>query len=145
MILVKSIYSRFFILTILLLISITQAAEARQTLWDTGKGSQIDVATGLMWQLPSSRLRLDWESAKAYCSSLSLSGKSDWRLPNIKELLSISGSLAATNSLLGWSSSTISVANPEAHRILSTRGTPTSGLISTELYAACVRDSDRVR
>ncbi|MFC1883163.1 DUF1566 domain-containing protein [Thermodesulfobacteriota bacterium] len=55
---------------------------------DNGDGTVTDHATGLIWQQGESEMK-DWETACAYCESLSLAGKNDWRLPNIKELKSI--------------------------------------------------------
>ncbi|MEI6871569.1 MAG: sulfatase-like hydrolase/transferase, partial [Verrucomicrobiota bacterium] len=48
-------------------------------------GTITDLDTGLMWtQLPASART--WEQALTYAENLTLAGASDWRLPNIKEL-----------------------------------------------------------
>ena len=53
--------------------------------------SVADTHTGLVWQddADAANVEKNWSDAKAYCSELSLEGKSDWRLPSMKELLSI--------------------------------------------------------
>jgi hypothetical protein len=66
---------------------------------DNGNGTVTDAATGLVWQKCSmGRNATDctgagttdnWKNALAYCEGLSLGGRSDWRLPNVKELKSI--------------------------------------------------------
>ena len=50
-----------------------------------------DNITGLQWQdsEEAKTVSKTWEDAKSYCSSFSLEGKSDWRLPTRKELKSI--------------------------------------------------------
>lgn len=49
-----------------------------------------DSATGLMWTRNDDRGKgIDWSQAKSYCSTLSLGGYGDWRLPEIQELASI--------------------------------------------------------
>jgi len=48
-----------------------------------------DWVTGLEWQRSSSTTTYDWAGALNYCESSTLDGHSDWRLPNLKELLSI--------------------------------------------------------
>lgn len=50
-----------------------------------------DIKRNLMWQDDSdSREYLsNWTLAKEYCSTLSLSGFTDWKLPSIKELQTI--------------------------------------------------------
>jgi hypothetical protein len=56
---------------------------------DNGNGTITDNCTGLIWQKIQSANLMTWEEALTYASDLTLAGKSDWRLPNIKELQSI--------------------------------------------------------
>jgi hypothetical protein len=56
---------------------------------DNGDGTVTDSATGLLWQQGEPYYWLDWASVLGYCEGLSLGGFADWRLPNIKELLSL--------------------------------------------------------
>ena len=56
---------------------------------DNANGTITDNKTVLMWQQDETG-SMDWEGALTYCENLSLAGYSDWRLPNIKELESIS-------------------------------------------------------
>ena len=55
---------------------------------DNGDGTVTDGNTGLMWQQDEGG-QMSWEDAITYCEGLSLAGYTDWRLPNIKELESI--------------------------------------------------------
>ncbi|MBF0210656.1 MAG: DUF1566 domain-containing protein [Desulfamplus sp.] len=48
-----------------------------------------DTNTGLMWQAISSESVMTWEAAINYAENLVLADLSDWRLPTIKELASI--------------------------------------------------------
>jgi len=50
-----------------------------------------DNVTKLQWQdnEDTKTIEKNWEDAKSYCSSLSLGGYNDWRLPTRKELKSI--------------------------------------------------------
>jgi len=60
---------------------------------NNGDGTVTDNATGLMWvQNPSSAgigATYNWASAIATCEALDYASHTDWRLPNIKELISI--------------------------------------------------------
>ncbi len=56
---------------------------------NAGNGTILDRATGLMWAKDDSHESLDWQAALEYCNDMQLSGHSDWRLPNAKELQSI--------------------------------------------------------
>ena len=68
---------------------------------DNGDGTISDVATGLMWQKSDDGTSRDWSESLTYAEGLELANKSDWRLPNAKELQSIidyTRSLQTTNS-----------------------------------------------
>jgi hypothetical protein len=54
-----------------------------------GDDSVVDQGTGLEWQKSDDGTPRNWESGLAYCENLSLKSKTDWRLPNIRELKSI--------------------------------------------------------
>lgn len=45
--------------------------------------------TGLTWQRQDDGIARNWVDALSYCEQLTLAGKSDWRLPDIKELESL--------------------------------------------------------
>jgi len=49
----------------------------------------IDNNTGLQWQKASGGYSKTWDAAVTYCDELSYGGYSDWRLPTIKELMTI--------------------------------------------------------
>ena len=55
---------------------------------DNGDLTITDNNTGLMWQQGEGG-QMTWEDAISYCEGLSLAGNDNWRLPNIKELESI--------------------------------------------------------
>lgn len=54
---------------------------------DNGDGTVSDNLTGLMWAVNANTG--DWAESQDYCSSLFLAGHTDWRLPTIRELMSI--------------------------------------------------------
>ncbi|WP_299525528.1 DUF1566 domain-containing protein [uncultured Lutibacter sp.] len=56
---------------------------------DNNDGTISDLATGLMWQKSDDGTARDWQESLAYSEELTLGNKSDWRLPNAKELQSI--------------------------------------------------------
>lgn len=57
--------------------------------YSTGTHTVIDQGTGLEWQKGSNTSLHTWQNALAYCENLSLDTKTDWRLPNIRELKSL--------------------------------------------------------
>lgn len=76
-------------------------AYGRNDFADNGDGTVSDRATGLTWTKADSGKGLDWGQALGWCQDLTLAGRSDWRLPNAKELQGIvdySRSPSATNS-----------------------------------------------
>ncbi len=56
---------------------------------DNGDGTVIDGVTGLTWQKGHNSLRLSYYDAEHRCEALDLGGRTNWRLPNLKELFSI--------------------------------------------------------
>lgn len=64
-------------------------AYGKNRLRSNGDGTVTDDATGLTWQQADSGKGFSWKDALAYAGSLVLGGKSDWRLPNAKELQSL--------------------------------------------------------
>lgn len=61
-----------------------------QRFTDNGNGTITDNYTGLVWQKNQPKNTMTWEEALQYSSTVPLAGKTDWRLPNIKELQSLS-------------------------------------------------------
>ncbi|MCP3677688.1 MAG: DUF1566 domain-containing protein, partial [Deltaproteobacteria bacterium] len=59
------------------------------TLEDQGDSTVLDKKTRLVWQQDPTDGTFTWEAAISYCEDLALAGNSDWRLPNARELESI--------------------------------------------------------
>jgi hypothetical protein len=62
------------------------APAGRYTL--AGNGTVYDTQTGLTWQQSDDGVDRNWNAAVSYCQTLPLAG-GGWRLPQVKELLSI--------------------------------------------------------
>jgi hypothetical protein len=122
-----------------------------------GTDTAIDAMTELEWQ----RTNLDdsdrdWESALDHCETLEHGGKTDWRLPSIKELATIVDEAAAealvvdsatfgdSQALRYWSSTpAISFGSERLALTLETNFGTSSSIKMTELSAArCVRTAD---
>ena len=56
---------------------------------DNGDGTVSDLNTGLMWQQTTDTNRFTWADAVTYAATNQLAGYTDWRLPEIKELVSL--------------------------------------------------------
>lgn len=72
---------------------------------DVGNGTILDQKSGLVWQKCANgqgsaadfysdctigaAVNLDWTNALAYCNTLNLAGAGGWRLPSLKELISL--------------------------------------------------------
>jgi len=66
-----------------------EEAAANDRYVDNNNGTIFDKYTGLIWQQVSPTEKQTWEQALSYCENLTLGNKSDWRLPNQKELRSL--------------------------------------------------------
>jgi len=56
---------------------------------DNANGAITDNLTGLLWEKAHHAKRIGYGEAKSACRALTLGGRSDWRLPTIKELFSL--------------------------------------------------------
>ena len=80
---------RCIITVILLFINVIFLPQAEADgLVDNGNGTVTDNRTGLIWQQGEPGY-MSWGEALSYCEGLSLGGHSDWRLPNVRELESL--------------------------------------------------------
>lgn len=68
----------------------TSVSGTGPSLVDNPDGTVTDRRTGLTWQKLGPAKALTWEEALKYCEALKPSGHGPWRLPNIKELRSLS-------------------------------------------------------
>jgi len=106
---------RLFVLFVMLCALQAVTAEAAP-FTDNGNGTVTDNKTGLMWQQGEPG-KMTWGSALSYCEGLTLGGNTDWRLPNTKELESLTDDtrynpaidttfFPGAYALLYWSSTT---------------------------------------
>jgi hypothetical protein len=70
--------------------SINAVRITRGRFLDNGDGTVLDRLTDLTWEKSINQTAVTWEDAILYCEGLNLGGNSDWRLPNIKEIRSLS-------------------------------------------------------
>jgi hypothetical protein len=62
---------------------------AKNIISSNSDDTAIDLTTGLQWQKSSYPTAVAWAETSSICSAVSLSGKTDWRVPSISELASI--------------------------------------------------------
>lgn len=118
----------------------------------TNNGTTHDILTDLVWTSQASMDSLTWEQALAYADTLQVGGYNDWRLPNIKELRSISlesrmNPSTDPNYFIGtslgrfWSSTTLRGQALKAWYLNTQFGITTYDLKSSRLQVYCVRNS----
>ena len=108
-----------------------------------------DNKTGLVWQQGETG-SMTWGSALSYCEGLSLGGNTDWRLPNIKELESITDDarynpaidtsfFPGANTSSYWSSTTYAVSPGHAWYVNFNFGNVYYYYKYSYYYVRCVR------
>jgi hypothetical protein len=113
-------------------------------------GTVTDERTGLVWQQQDDGQIRTWETAIAYCEGLSLAGQSDWRLPNVKELESITDDgrynpsidpiFTGTKASYYWSSTTYASNVSHAWDVYFYFGDVVGGYVKSSYnYVRCVR------
>jgi hypothetical protein len=118
---------------------------------DNGDETVTDSNTDLMWQQPFI-CEHSFEHALSYCENLDLAGYDDWRLPNIKELVSIvdydehwpsidTSYFPNTNTMHYWSSTTDTLSPDYIWHVKFDTGRIVSRLKTStgSKYARCVR------
>ncbi|SLM28582.1 exported hypothetical protein [Desulfamplus magnetovallimortis] len=134
----------------LLMITLTTPLFAVGPYVDNGNGTVTDKGTGLIWQQTDDGVERTWEEALEYCESLTLDTKSDWRLPNIRELETI-----VDDSLYGpaintdyfknaksdvyWSGSTLANYTDYAWNVYFISGNVDYYYKTDDYYVRCVR------
>jgi hypothetical protein len=61
------------------------SGEVKKRFVDNGNGTVTDISTNLMWMQSPKRVAVSYEEAEEYCSTLTQSGLSGWRLPTADE------------------------------------------------------------
>jgi hypothetical protein len=61
------------------------SGEVKKRFVDNGNGTVTDISTNLMWMQSPKRVAVSYEEAEDYCSTLTQSGLSGWRLPTADE------------------------------------------------------------
>lgn len=56
---------------------------------NSSQGLVTDLRTGLTWQQPLSSMQYTWDAANTYCRGLSLGGMTGFRIPSLKELMTL--------------------------------------------------------
>ena len=118
-----------------------------------------DSNTGLQWQddVDAKTVTKTWQGAIDYCEALSLGGHSDWRLPNINELMSlvddsrnnpsIDDIFQNVASIFYWSSTTNVYNDSTAWIVHFSNSTQNSSGKLDSRYVRCVRtktDTDNI-
>jgi hypothetical protein len=116
-------------------------------------GTVVDTKTKLVWQQTPSTSTYTWSNAKTYCPSLaSTLGGSGWRVPTLKELLTLVDrsratgpvidptAFPATSSVLYWSATTMAWATGGAWIVnFATGEATTTGAVTNQNLVRCVR------
>jgi hypothetical protein len=96
---------------------------------DNGDGTVTDNVTKLMWQQAVPSTKYIWSAVLAYCPTLTLGGRLDWRIPTAIELLSLVDYSVGDDSIVPTIDATMFPATPLEPFWASTSrvGSPTNG------------------
>lgn len=134
---------------------VTFPSLVQSRLTKNGDGTVTDHLTGLIWeQIPNPNSNV-WEQALIYAENLSIAGKTDWRLPNIKELQSLSdykiGSPSIDNLFFTtilpnkyWSSTSLPNLTSKAWYLSTQFGITTYDDKTNTNYFICVRGGNQI-
>lgn len=120
----------------------------------TDNGDTVtDNATGLIWQQEDDNTKRNWADSITYCEGITLDGNSDFRLPTIDELMSVTDKellnpaintiFTGTNSSEYWSATTkVSNSSGDIWTVHFYDGGTSYFGIGGTLYVRCVRSAD---
>lgn len=115
-------------------------------------GIVYDTKTKLTWQQGFSPSTLNWADAKTYCAGIGTTlGGTGWRLPTVKELLTLVDNTLATGPLIDltafpntpstwfWTSTPTAVASTNAWLVAFANGSANAGPQANTIEVRCVR------
>lgn len=134
---------------------VTQPATLPSHFTDNNDGTITDNLTNLIWKKVAYEDSITWEQALVYADTLSASGFTDWRLPNIKELQSLNDESRINPSINNsfftniavnkyWSSTTLPNHTTWAWYLYTQFGITTYDDKSFRHYVLCVRGDQSV-
>ncbi len=118
-------------------------------------GTITDLVTHLIWQQTGSETKSTWEQALVHAEDLALAGQEDWRLPNIKELRTLTD-VTQTNPAVDlaafpdfqsddyWSSTTLAGHTDRAWTTNFRFGTVSYQPKTASLLVRCVRGPETI-
>jgi hypothetical protein len=130
---------------------------------NNGNGTVTDNVTGLMWVRSPGSATKNWQNALSSCSATTagnmnyapgFAGKTDWRLPNVRELMSImdhgsvatpyisAGTFPGTQSGNYWTSTTFEATPTNAWYVDFLNGIVWYEAKNAARYVRCVRGPD---
>lgn len=83
---------KYYLCFCLLFLSLSSSIHGRESFMKVGDRSVMDRKHNLIWEQKSDANRtktFSWKAAIQYCEQLSHDGHGNWRVPNIKELWSL--------------------------------------------------------
>ena len=122
---------------------------------DNNDGTATDLVTHLVWQQTGSEMKMTWEQALDHAEEMTLAGQENWRLPNIKELRTLTD-LTRTNPAVDlaafpdfqsddyWSSTTLAGHTDRAWTTNFRFGTVSYQPKTASLLVRCVRGPETI-
>jgi len=120
------------------------------TYLDNGDQTVTDMKTGLVWDQRDTTTKT-WEAALSYCETLTHGTKTDWRLPNRNEILSLVEYTKTSRPVINttffpgavsnyyWTSTSYTANVSSAWSVYFSDGNVYAGSRASSYYVRCVR------
>ena len=123
----------------------------RDSVFAVGATGVVDQMHQLAWEALSDDVQYSWQLALGYCTALTAEGRTDWRLPNIKELASLldleyaapavrSSLASSTISATYWSSTSNVDDTSSAWQVEFSDGSIADQFKTASAHVRCVHD-----